>query len=127
MRSAQPAKPAVVDSPCSGADDSPGVDASARASGNCESGTRCRGMSRRASRIRQTGNTITISRAGVDQMVDRRSITPVVLSRKWPGDAMRRGALAESPNCQTDWAAHTVARRNGKSTGMPFSSAAALK
>ena len=70
---------------------------------------------------------ITISSAGADQMVVRRSITPTVSCRKWPGVAIRSGALAERPNCQTDWAAAIVASRNGKSTGMPFFSAAALK
>ena len=64
--------------------------------------------------------------AGADQMVERRSITPTVLSRKLPCVAMSSGALDDRPNCHTAWDAYNVARRNGKSTDA-LSSAAAAK
>ena len=68
-----------------------------------------------------------MSTAGSDQMVERRLKTPTVASRKCPGVAIRSAALDERPNCHTAWDAETAARRNGKSTGIFFRSAAALK
>ena len=61
------------------------------------------------------------------QMVVESGMRPVCFSRKCPGVFIRSGALAESPNCQTDPAAVVVASRKGKSTTMPFFSASRAK
>jgi hypothetical protein len=74
-----------------------------------------------------TGKVRTINTAGSDQIVERRLRTPTVASRKWPGVAIRSAGVDESPNCQMPVAAEMAARRNGKSTGILFRSAAALK
>ena len=61
------------------------------------------------------------------QIVVDSGIRPVRVSRKWPGVFIRRGALAESPNCQIEAAAAVVASRNGKSMTIPFFSASRAK
>ena len=79
------------------------------------------------SRTTPIGNATLISTAGSDQIVERRLMIPTVVSRKWPGVAIINAALEDRPNCHTARDADTAARRNGKSTGMPLRSAAALK
>jgi hypothetical protein len=68
-------------------------------------------------------NVTTRTIAAGDQIVVESGMTPVVFSRKWPGVAIKSGALAEKPNCQTDPAPASVARRKRKSIAIPLRSA----
>ena len=103
------------------------VAATACASGKADNGRTALGIRTVVSSTTPTGKISTISTAGSDQIVERRLRTPTVASRKCPGVAINSAGVDESPNCQTPVPAETAARRNGKSTGMFFRSAAALK
>src|SRR5439155_21948478 len=78
---------------------------SASDSGNCEIGRRCLGISRHAATIAHTAYTPSWIRAAGDQMVVDSVTTLMAAWRKFPRLAMSRGALDDSPYCQSACAA----------------------
>ena len=101
--------------------------ASSSDAGNSESRRGFLGINRYPTTIvatRKTGTCTSV--AGAQIVVASRSV-PISSARKCPGVATRSGALADSPNCQIEWAPARIAWRNRKSTGSPLSSACRAK